>query len=211
MSDPFAELIPTARSFLTELAQTNTRDWFHANKSRYDSDLKHPATLFVEQMAHELGQTHGWALNPKLFRPQRDVRFSKDKTPYHTHLHMLWSLGGTQGPSVFFGISPDYVTVGGGIMGFDKPTLTAWREWVARDGDRVKQIVTASGFDPNAPELKRIPAPYPKDHTHGDLLRHKSFTVWKNVDGAAWAAPSRCVSDAAIALSPLLTELSAIC
>ncbi len=92
MPDPFADLIPQARAFLGELSSNNTRDWFTAHKTRYESKLKAPALLFLDQVAHDLGRSTGQSLRPKLFRAHRDVRFSKDKTPYHTHLNMLWTI-----------------------------------------------------------------------------------------------------------------------
>ncbi|MEP3330424.1 DUF2461 family protein [Sedimentitalea sp.] len=48
--------------------------------------------MLVDQIAHDLGRDTGLTLTPKLFHPHRDVRFSNDKTPHHTHLHMLWNL-----------------------------------------------------------------------------------------------------------------------
>lgn len=96
MPDPFASLIPDARRFLGELFENNSRDWFAGQKSRYDADLKIPATLLLDQIAQDVGRATGATLTPKLFRAHRDVRFSKDKTPYHTHLHLLWATGPTR-------------------------------------------------------------------------------------------------------------------
>lgn len=101
MPDPFARLITDARTFLGELAQNNTRDWFAVHKARYDGTLKAPALLLLDQVAHDLGPQTTQGLGVKLFRPYRNVRFSRDKTPYHTHLHMMWTLGAKgRGPAV---------------------------------------------------------------------------------------------------------------
>lgn len=75
-----ANLIEDAQSFLAELAQNNTRDWFAEHKIRYAMRLKRPAELLVAQVARWLEDREG-QIRGKLFRPQRDVRFSKDKTP----------------------------------------------------------------------------------------------------------------------------------
>ncbi len=210
MPDPFARLIPDARTFLAQLAANNTRAWFTEHKTQYEADLKTPATLLMEQFAHQIGQGTG----TKLFRPQRDVRFSKDKTPYHTHLHMLWSLPGDGALKVgfFFGVSPDYVSVGGGAMSFDKAALTAWRK--AADSDTGAELAAlldqyrSQGYRIDEPELKRVPAPFDKDHPQGTLLRRKSITVWQDLPQASFSAPQAALSETYQALSPLLRLLT---
>ncbi|MBT8410855.1 MAG: DUF2461 domain-containing protein [Octadecabacter sp.] len=87
----FSTLIADAQTFLRSLAQNNSRDWFHANKPRYDSALRDPALALLDEMTPRLATLTGYAITPKLFRPHRDVRFSKNKTPYKTHLHMMWT------------------------------------------------------------------------------------------------------------------------
>ncbi|MEM9551467.1 MAG: TIGR02453 family protein, partial [Pseudomonadota bacterium] len=183
MSDPFATLIPDARAFLSDLAANNTRDWFAAHKSQYESALKTPAAHLLDQIAADFARDHRETVKPKLFRPHRDVRFSKDKTPYHTHLHLLWQVvRDGAAPGYFFGIAPDYVRIGGGMMGFDKPALTAFRTAVdGTAGDALKSILATasqSGLEAGDPELKRVPAPFDADHPRADLLRRKGLTVW---------------------------------
>ncbi|PSL21821.1 TIGR02453 family protein [Shimia abyssi] len=178
MTHDFDTLIPDARAFLRELSQNNTRDWFLANKNSYDTQLKAPALALLDILAATLETDTGQVPSTKLFRPHRDVRFSKDKTPYHTHLHMLWS---TPPTGWFLGISADYVTVGAGVMGFDKSALTSWRAAVDHSGETISQTLTALteiGARLSDPELKRVPAPYAKEHPHADLLRRKSMTAW---------------------------------
>lgn len=175
-------LIPESRAFLTELAANNSREWFAANKTRYDSALKAPAQALLDQLAADLSRQTGQPVETKLFRPHRDVRFSKDKTPYHLHLHMLWS---TPGMGWFFGISPDYISAGGGCMGFDKPALAAFRSHVDDKGTDVQALVDQladRGLTLREAELKRVPAPYDKDHPQAPLLRRKSLTFWHDFD-----------------------------
>lgn len=215
MSDPFAHLIPDARAFLTDLSTNNTRDWFNDAKQRYENELKTPATLLQDQITHDLRTDPGWQVTAKLFRPHRDVRFSKDKTPYHTHLHMLWTITGP-GPQtgLFFGIAPDYVKAGGGVMGFDKDALIRWRTAVdGPTGDSIAKDcadLADHGLTPDAPDLKRVPAPYDKDHRHGDLLRRKSMTVWADLPKATWPAPTTELRLIFKRLQPLLERLQAI-
>ena len=213
MPDPFARLIPDARAFLGELAANNRRDWFAEHKARYESDLKAPALLLLDQVAHDLGRRSEQNLIPKLFRPHRDVRFSKDKTPYHTHLHMLWTIGAGTGqkPGLFLGISPGYVRLGGGIMGFDKPSLAGWRAAVDGPfGDSIQAILddlASHGLMPEEPELKRVPPPYDKDHRHGGLLRRKGLAVWRDVPAVQFKNPQSALSDLFDTLQPMLEGL----
>jgi uncharacterized protein (TIGR02453 family) len=213
MVDTFANLIPDAQAFLVELSANNNRDWFNANKATYESTLKAPALLLIDQVAHDLGRQSGQVLRPKLFRPHRDVRFSKDKTPYHTHLHMLWKIGGTgektdRDPALFLGISPDYVRIGGGMMGFDKTTLPRWRALVDGDfGDHVQaelDTLAAQGLTPNDPPLKRVPSPFAKDHRHGALLRRKGLAVWGDLSAPQTKAPQLAMSELFQTLVPLM-------
>ena len=178
----FSTLISDASGFLRSLALNNRRDWFHAHKTDYDTKLRDPAKALLEEMAPRLGALTGCPISTKLFRAHRDVRFSKDKTPYTTHLHMMWSVqsGTRQDPVLFFGINPSEVTVGTGMMDFNKDVLTDWRKMADLDGDYLAgqiKSVTGKGYALWDPKLKRVPPPFDKDHAHGDLLRHKGLVA----------------------------------
>lgn len=180
-SDPFASLVPEARAFLTKLESNNSRDWFQDNKAQYDTRLKNPALALLDVISADLGRMTAQPVTTKLFRPHRDVRFSKDKTPYHTHLHMLWTTpAGASAQGWYFGISPSYISIGAGVMGFDKTALLNWRAAVDQDATFATLVsdLTDKGARLSEPELKRVPAPYAKDHPRGDLLRHKGLSVW---------------------------------
>jgi uncharacterized protein (TIGR02453 family) len=176
---PFATLISDSRAFLSALSDNNSKDWFTENRPAYEAQLKAPALALLDTVAASLEKQTGQVPSTKLFRPHRDVRFSKDKTPYHLHLHMLWS---TPPVGYFFGIGRDYLSVGGGIMGFDKDQLTRWR--AALDGPKGAQLAAvisdlqSQGARMDDPELKRVPAPFDKDHPQAALLKRKSCTVW---------------------------------
>lgn len=182
-ADPFATLISDSRTFLTTLADNNSKDWFAENKATYETNLKSPALALLDTVAATLEKQTGQVPSTKLFRPHRDVRFSKDKTPYHLHLHMLWS---TPPTGYFFGIGRDYLSVGAGIMGLDKDKLTRWR--AAVDSPEGAKIATAlddlqaSDARIDMAELKRVPAPFDKDHPRAELLKRKSCTVWFDYD-----------------------------
>lgn len=212
-ADAYANLIPHSRAFLAELAENNTRDWFQANKDRYEAQQKAPALALLDDMTGPLADLAGLPITTKLFRANRDVRFSKDKTPYTTHLHMLWAIraDGLR-PAFFFGIKADYVTAGWGYMGFEKAHLDAWRAQVdGKQGPRLAKVVAdlkAQGLRMSDPALKRVPAPFDKDHPRGDLLRQKSLTFWTDIeDQAARDGLVPALSDAFGRITPLIRLL----
>ena len=203
MADEFANMVDEAVGFLAELRDNNNRDWFQDNKARYAAAIKHPGSAFGDVIATALLDLTGAEHTTKLFRANRDVRFSKDKTPYNTHMHILWS-SGPGVPGWFFGISPDYVTAGCGLMAFDKTQLMAYRARVDKNGDAIAKLcadLVAKGYRLDPPELKRVPPPYDKDHPHGALLRRKGLALWANVSGEG--SPKKRVTDAFKDLLPI--------
>ncbi len=178
----FDTLISDTQAFVTQLAANNTREWFQANKSTYEDKLRAPALELLDHMAPKLEALTGFSVTPKLFRIHRDVRFSKDKTPYKPHLHMLWwvEAGARQNPALFFGIDRDKVTAGTGIFAFEKEVLADWRKMVDLDGDHIAARIRPTvdkGYPLRDPALKRVPPPYTKDHPHAALLRHKGLVA----------------------------------
>ena len=187
MPSLLTRLIHDAQAFLSELADENTREVWEARKDEYKERLKDPALQLLDEMIGPLSREITGTVGTKLFRPHRDIRFSKDKTPYHTHFHMMWTAPseGPAKPAWFFGISPSYMTLGAGQSDFDKATMAAWRERVATSGEDIAAIMnslTTNGFRISDPALKRVPAPYPKEHTHEALLRRRGLTAWRDTD-----------------------------
>lgn len=187
MADGFVELIDHANGFFTELSANNTRDWFQPRKAEYVERIRKPAELLAGLVAEDLARRTGRPHKPKVFRINRDIRFSRDKTPYNAHLHLLWTpADGSAGPGWFFGAAPEYLTVGMGAMDLKGDRLARWRGLVDRRGDEIKAAMAAAGAalsDWGPPPLKRVPAPYSQDHAHGDLLRRKAFAVACDLPG----------------------------
>ena len=184
----FDHFPPEALSFIADLRDNNTRDWFAEHKQVYDDSVKAPALEFADAMAVGLKTLTGVAHKSKLFRVHRDVRFSKDKTPYKAHIHIAFSEldGAANTPMWFFGVDPDKLTLGCGVFQFDKQGLIDYREAVAGEaGAELMQVVAemeAQGMRFREPALKRVPNGYDKDHPHGALLRRKGLAVWKDFD-----------------------------
>ncbi len=170
-------------AFLADLRDNNNRDWFNENKSRYQRAFRHQAEAFVDPMTAALTDLTGVAHKSKIFRIYRDVRFSKDKTPYNAHLHISFLPTDPAAPSAwFFGLDPDGLVLGAGIFAFEKAALIRYRDRVAGiDGEELVEIIdtlTRRGMHLGAPELKRVPTGYPAEHPRADLLRRKGMAVW---------------------------------
>ncbi len=180
MGNETQTLISEAQRFYARLAINNTRDWWQENRATYDARLKPGALALLDDLTAPLSELVDAPIKPKLFRPHRDVRFSKDKTPYNTHLHMMWQIqsDSPQNPVFFFGIGTDYVSAGAGLMGFEKPMLTNWREMLDLDTKRMLGVfdgLEENGFAFREPALKRVPPPYDKDHPAARFLRMKGI------------------------------------
>lgn len=195
MTDPvFSNFPKESVRFLKDLKTNNNRDWFHANKATYDRAIKFPAKAFGETMAADLESLTGIPHIAKIFRINRDLRFSKDKTPYNTHLHMsfLPAMDLPSPPCWFFALETERIGFGAGTFGFDKPALETFRERVVgKDGIKLGKLIQAleaDGLRLGAPHLKRVPAGYPADHPQADLLKHKGLSVWTEIKTPSAAA-----------------------
>lgn len=212
MADPIdlSGFFADSRTFLSALSANNDRGWFNANKAEYDSTLKRPAEKLLADIAIWFAQEMNLRPRTKLFRPHRDVRFTEDKTPFHTHLHMMWFL--PDGRSWMLGISPDYATTGAGVMRFEREQEIRWREAVASDaGAELEAILDAHGWRVDEPGMQRMPAPYPSDHPRGSLLRQRGLIAW--VDGLEDALsrdPEQTLKDRFAGFQPLMDWLARV-
>jgi len=185
---------PDTVQFLHDLAANNNREWFTQNKTRYDLMVKQPAADFCDHMVRALENLTDLPHSSKVFRVHRDVRFSKDKTPYKAYLHMLFQPKGfDNAPKWFFGLEPDKLALGAGIFEFEKKhALEAYRQRVAGDDGlplgRQLDKMRKAGIRIRDPELKRVPSGFNVEHNYADLLRHKGLSVWRDHPGGPDAA-----------------------
>ncbi len=170
--------------FLQGLRTNNNHEWFNSNRASYDKYVRDATQQFCDSVAYKLrletGQDHSF----KIFRIHRDLRFSKDKTPYNTHIHMAFTTEcqDENVPAWMIGLEPDKLTFGAGVMKPSTKWLAAWRAHIASAAgrelsDALSELIKRGCRMPK-PELKRIPPGFKKDHPHGELLRRKSLTVW---------------------------------
>ena len=170
--------------FLNDLKANSNREWFQANKARYEAAVKDPAASFVAAMKFRLQAETDDLHSAKIFRINRDIRFSKDKTPYNSHLHILFRREGGR-CALFFGLQTSGLVLGGGMMRFDKGQLAAYRDAVhgkaGENLDRILSDLIAAGGRLNDPPLKRVPKPFEQDHPRGALLRRKGCAIWHDM------------------------------
>jgi uncharacterized protein (TIGR02453 family) len=164
-----------ALDFYDDLEMDNTKSFWEAHKQVYLYAVKAPITALCAALAPEFGEA-------KVFRPYRDVRFSKDKTPYKTAQGAYAATGPAAG--YYVQLSARGVMVGGGFYDADSARLAAYREAVADDvaGPRLQRILgklTKAGWEVGGDTLKTAPRGYAADHPRIELLRHKSLTVSK--------------------------------
>ena len=176
--------------FLRNLVENNDRDWFNENKSVYKNALEEPAKAFVSEMCARLAELSGEPMSGKIFRIYRDVRFSKDKTPYNTHLRIGFVGRGAKakavGASFYFSLEPDKIIFGSGCLQLTKEGLDLYRNAVldeATGGALVEALkaLTAAGLTTHEPELKKVPRGFDADHPRADLLKHKGVTIWREL------------------------------
>ena len=168
-------------AFLRELRSNNDRTWFQANKARYERSVKQPVLAFVEDAGPALRKlSKQLVADPRpvggsMFRIYRDVRFSKDKSPYKTHVGVHFPLGGgVHGPGYYLHLEPRECFVAAGMWQPEPEALQQIRQAIA---DRPADWRKASGDlgeDENA--LKRPPRGFDADHPMIEDIKRKSFT-----------------------------------
>jgi uncharacterized protein (TIGR02453 family) len=176
-------------AFLQDLEANNTKEWFSANRPRYEDTWKSAALDFISNVADEMADLDPplkaeARLNGSLRRINRDVRFSKDKSPYNPRLHMIFWAGShpNRSPGMHIVLQPDGVGYGAGLFGIDPNSLTGIRKRIldVSDGDALLsaiEMAAAVGCTMGDPELARLPKGYAAEGARADLLRHKSFVA----------------------------------
>ena len=202
--------------FLKDIKKNNDRVWFEKNKSRY-LQAKQSFEDFVAALLAEFSKfDSGMAgLDPKKlpFRIYRDVRFSKDKSPYKTNMGAGFSPNGklVQEPGYYIHIEPGKSFVAGGIYMPDATNLSKIRQEIDYNYDKLKKVINSSsfkksfdGFD-DFDKLKTVPKGYPKDHPQIELLKLKSFIVSHNFSDKEVMDPKfvKTVAGYAKAIKPL--------
>jgi uncharacterized protein (TIGR02453 family) len=186
-----------AIQFLADLTENNDRAWFQPRKAEYEDLLKEPMEALVAALADRLAERRiPLRADPKrsIFRIYRDTRFSKDKSPYKTHLGASFPWVETTAPDDtahgnggYFNFAPAAMYVGGGMWMPERPRLDAFRRAILDDEERVRaaledpRFVEYFGGVNSHDSLKRVPAGYPSDHPMADLFRYKDVVFGRRL------------------------------
>jgi len=187
-----------ALDFYDGLEEDNSKSYWTAHKATYDKAVLGPMSDLAEELGKEFGET-------KIFRPNRDIRFSADKSPYKTNIGAIIGPGYVQ-------FSAAGLAAGNGMYQMASDQLARYREAVAQDvtGRELERVIAAiTGRDISVQgmeTLKTAPRGYPADHPRIDLLRYKGLIAWKEWPVEPWlstAAAKQKVTDFLVTTQPL--------
>jgi uncharacterized protein (TIGR02453 family) len=232
----FTGFRPEAIQFLADLAANNDRAWFQPRKAEYEQLLKEPmeqlcVALEAEFRRRDIPLHADAAKSP--FRIYRDTRFSKDKSPYKTHVAASFGWAGdgvdaaagrshtdnVHASGGYFHLQPGEIFVGGGVWHPDATWLKSFRDRIVDDVSEFEGIVGARPFrdafgevSDDGESLKRVPPGYPADHPRADLLRKKNVTFGRRLGDDEALSPDlpAVLADAFATATPLMRYLATI-
>ena len=174
--EPFTGIPVAALDFYDDLEVDNTKSFWEKHKAVYDESVKAPMSALCAALEPEFGSA-------KVFRPYRDVRFAKDKTPYKTHQGAFVPAGPSTG--WYVQVSAQGVRTGAGFYEASSAGLAAVRaaideELTGQELERILDTLRADGWDVGGDRLKTSPRGYAADHPRIELLRHRSLTAGRS-------------------------------
>ncbi len=169
-----------ALDFYDDLEMDNTRSFWDAHKQVYAESVRAPMVALTDALAPEFARDKKTV---KVFRPYRDVRFAKDKTPFKTQQGAFVSAA--PGTGWYVALSPQGVRVGGGFYDASTSSLAAIRTAIDNDrtGSELEAMITAydsDGWEIDGDRLKTAPRGYDREHPRVQLLRHKQLFVGRS-------------------------------
>ncbi|BCW11739.1 TIGR02453 family protein [Arthrobacter sp. NtRootA4] len=178
----FEGIQTAAFRFYEDLEENNNREWWLEHKATYDAEVREPLTALLAELEPRFGPA-------KIFRPNRDIRFSQDKSPYKTAQGAFAAT--REGVGYYVQISADGLLIGGGYHSHTPAQLARYRAAVdaPESGLALQQItdaVSAAGFAIEGEKLKTVPRGFDKDHPRAELLKHKSLSAGVEVGQPAW-------------------------
>jgi uncharacterized protein (TIGR02453 family) len=179
-----------ALDFYEDLEGDNSKAFWTKHKHIYDEFVRAPIEALVAALAPEFGAA-------KLFRPYRDVRFARDKTPYKNHQGAWFAES-----SVYLQVSAAGLFVAGGYWDTSSAQVERFRRAVADDVagaalNRAVASVESAKFILGGDQLTRVPSGYPKDHPRADLLRYKALVARRDFGCPGWLSTKRAQNEVA--------------
>jgi len=183
---------PALFEFLADLKKNNSREWFQANKDRYRRDVQEPMLAFISAFAEPLRTvSSNFVADPRpnggsMFRIYRDVRFSRDKSPYKVHAAAQFRHRegrDVHAPGFYLHLEPGNVFIGAGLWHPAGPTLAAVRDAIVEHPARWSEVT--AGLELGGESLKKAPRGIDPDHPQIDDLKRKDFVCFSNASQAA--------------------------
>jgi uncharacterized protein (TIGR02453 family) len=212
-------LQPATIKFLKDLKKNNNKPWFDANRNRYDISKK-DFELFIQSLIDKHGKKDKSIAELKakecMFRINRDIRFSKDKTPYKTNMGASINRGGRKSvfAGYYFHCEPGDSFVGGGLWVPMPPELKKVRQEIDYSFDELKKIIDSKKFKSvygnlykgDDATLSKVPQGFEKDNPAADYLKLKSFIALKSLKEVDLTSKDlvKIVTEAFETLQPLL-------
>ena len=167
--------------FFIGLELDNSKRYFEANRQTYEKSVRGPMVALFESLEPQFGPG-------KVFRANRDIRFSKDKSPYKTNI-AGWA--GMEGSGGYISLDARGLTAAAGRYELTPAQLTKYRKRVAAEatGAPLAKIVATlekKGYSLGGEALKRVPPGFPQDHPRARLLKHKNVYIYKNFGLQPW-------------------------
>ena len=181
MTAAFRGWSEACQRFFIGLELDNSKRYFDANREVYEVEVKGPMVALMDSLAADYGEG-------KVFRANRDIRFSKDKSPYKTNIAATAGMGGHGG---YVSLDARGLTVAAGRYELTPQQLTKYRKKVAADatGAPLAAIVAKlekAGYSIGGEALKRVPSGSPQDHPRARLLKHKILYIYKSFGLQPW-------------------------
>ncbi len=163
--------------FFIGLELDNSKRYFEAHRKTYENEVRGPMVALLTSLEPEFGPA-------KLSRPNRDIRFSKDKSPYKLNIY------GHNGHG-YVSLGAKGLVAAAGPYQLEPDQVARYRKAVAADptGKQLQEIVgtlESKGYEVGGEDLKRVPSPHPQDHPRARLLRHKRLFFWRDFGLEPW-------------------------
>lgn len=174
-------------AFFKGLAANNHKDWFHENKKTYEKEVKKAFATFLTDLIQAIREKYDPTLDLEVknavFRINRDIRFSKDKTPYKLHVSAVISQGGRKNmqiPGLYIQFGVGEIWLGGGMYKPDKENLQLIREHIVRQPEKVQELSQDANFQTfygniQGEAIKRIPKALKETYAIEPLVANKQF------------------------------------
>jgi uncharacterized protein (TIGR02453 family) len=204
----FGGFRPDALRFLRDLARNNDKTWFEAHRDVYEREVRDPMRQLVEALDARLRSIAPEIVgDPRrsMFRIHRDVRFSRDKSPYKTNAgawlyhrdagRKVGTDGEGGGAGFYFHVDPTTCFVAGGMWMPARPALQRIRQAIAAQPTALARLTKAQGFRrrfgglSEEAKLRRVPRDFPCDHPAGEWLKLQSFTARAPIEPRVVTSP----------------------